>query len=209
VSYEQLRAHYRRIGNLTHVSRIVGWDEAVMMPAGGSEARADALATLEGLIHELGTMPHVADLIAAAKEEPLGDPERAGLREIERVYVRATLLPQRLVEAQSRAQLRCEQAWRAQRKESDFEGHAPLLEEVVALKREEAQLVSERLGVGPYEALLDAYEPGMRTQRLDGLFGELSTLLTQVVPEVIERQAREPVVEPHGPCPRSESSGSR
>lgn len=199
MSYRDLTAHMRRVSSLSHVSRIVGWDEAVMMPPGGGEARAEAMATLEGQIHALSIDPRVGGCIAVAKTEQLDPEQAANLREIERGYVRATALPQDLVEAQSRAQLRCEQAWRKQRADNDWEGHRPLLEEVFRLKREEAQILSERFGVSPYEALMDAFEPGMRTARLDVLFAELEQTLPSLVAQIVETQASEQVVVPKGP----------
>jgi carboxypeptidase Taq len=112
LAYQNLAAHYRKLGQLAHVSRIVGWDEAVMMPHGAGESRAEAMATLEGLIHELASDPRVADWLGAAEAQPLNEAEKASVREMRRNYVRAPALPARLVEGQSRALLRCEQAWR-------------------------------------------------------------------------------------------------
>jgi len=199
VSYRDLTTHMRRISSLSHVSRIVGWDEAVMMPKGGGEARAEAISTLEGQIHALSTDPRIGDWLAVAEGETLAPEQQANLREIRRGYLRATSLPQELVEAQSRAHLRCEQAWRTQRAHNDWEGHRPLLEEVFRLKREEAAVLSERLGVGLYDALMDAYEPGMQSERLDRIFTPLEATLPALIEQVIARQASETVHTPRGP----------
>ncbi len=201
MTYNDLTAHYRKLNRLVHVSRIVGWDEAVMMPRGGGESRAEAMATLEGMIHEQSSDPQIAGWLEAAESEPLDELGRANLREIRRAYVRATALPGALVEAQSRAQLRCEQAWRTQRKENDWAGHLPLLAEVIRLKREEAQILSERLGLSPYDALMDAYEPGMRGAALDPLFADLGSWLPERVAEIVGRQASVSVVPMGGPFP--------
>jgi carboxypeptidase Taq len=85
VSYTELAAHYHRISQLSHVKAITGWDEAVMMPHGGGDARAEAMATLEGLIHGLSTDPRVGDWLERAREAPLDETSRASLRENERV----------------------------------------------------------------------------------------------------------------------------
>jgi len=177
----------------------VGWDEAVMMPRGAGDARADAMATLEGLIHQGSSDPRIAGWLEAAEAEALDALQRANLREIRRVYTRATALPQELVEAQSRAQLRCEQAWRMQRKENDWEAHLPLLSEVIRLKREEAVILAEQLGLSPYDALMDAYEPGMRSERLEGLFTDLAGWLPERVDEIVQRQSQEKLVRASGP----------
>ncbi len=172
-----------------------------MMPKGGGEARAEAIATLEGLIHELATEPRIADWVAAAKTEELGPTERASVREIERVYAHATALPAKLVEAQVRAQLRCEQAWRDQRHAGDFQGHRPLLEEVLRRKREEAQILGERFGIGPYDALLQSFEPGMTSARLDTLFAGLESALPELIDTIVSKQASLQVRTPAGPFP--------
>ena len=53
--YEQLEDHFRRINHLNRIENLASWDEAVMMPAGGGEARAQAMATLHGQIHQMKT----------------------------------------------------------------------------------------------------------------------------------------------------------
>ncbi len=201
MTYSDLNSHYRKLNQLVHVSRIVGWDEAVMMPRGAGDARAEAMATLEGVIHHWSSDPRIADWLAAAESEPLDELARANLREIRRTFTRATALPSALVEAQSRAQLRCEQAWRSQRKENDWNAHLPLLSEVIRLKREEAQVLSTELTLSPYDALMDAYEPGMRSASLDELFADLSAWLPERVTEIVERQASVKTLQAEGPFP--------
>lgn len=201
VTYAILEAHYRKLGQLAHVSSILGWDEAVMMPKGGGEARAEAMATLHRLTHELACDPRIEAWLEAAEQESLGAEQRASLREMKRAYQRATALPGDLVEAQSRAQLRCEQAWRVQRKENDWAGHLPLLSEVMHLKRQEAQVLAERFGLSPYDALVETYEPGMRSAQLDVLFGELTQVLPGLVQEIVEHQASSAPEIPVGPFP--------
>ncbi|MFT3923532.1 MAG: carboxypeptidase M32 [Myxococcales bacterium] len=201
MTYHDLTSHYRKLNQLVHVSRIVGWDEAVMMPPGAGDARADAMASLEGLIHQGASDPRIATWLAAAERETLDALGRANLREVRRAHTRATALPSELVEAQSRAQLRCEQAWRSQRKNQDWEGHLPLLSEVVRLKREEASILAQKLGLSPYDALMDAFEPGMRSEVIDGLFEDLSSWLPERIREIVERQAGQSTPRAEGPFP--------
>ena len=74
------------------------------MPIGGAEARAEQLATLSTLIHELCIDPAVGDLLdsAEAREGELDDWQRANLREMRARRRHATALPARLVDAISR-----------------------------------------------------------------------------------------------------------
>ncbi len=203
--YDQLAARHRRLSHLGHVEAIVGWDEATMMPEGGGEARAEALATLRVLAHEMATDPRLGELLAGAHAEAASGAldawQTANLREIERLYVRETCLPAELVEASSRAESRSEQAWRRLRKENDWASYAPLLGEVIDRKREVAAALSSKLGLSPYDALLDGYEPGMRSAVIDTLFADLRGFLPGLIAAVVERQKSEPMTVPAGPFP--------
>jgi carboxypeptidase Taq len=201
MSYRALEQHQRKISHLRHVEAIAGWDEAAVMPVGGGEARAEAMATLRGIIHERATEPSLAELFERAEAEKgrLEPWQAANLRELRREWVRATALPQDLVEASSRADSKSEQAWRALRAKNDWATFAPILSEVVALKREVGAALAARLGFDPYDALLDGYEPGARRERIAPLFARLRAFLPPLIERVLERQAREPVLEPRGP----------
>src|SRR5687767_12348304 len=129
-SYEQLTRHFRKVNHLAHVTAITSWDEAVMMPMGGGEARAEAMGTMSAMMHELLTSPKVAELLGRAHEEPnLGPWEQANLRLMGRAYRQAACLPGEFVEAMTRAQLLSEQAWRKLRAANDWPAFKPHLEE--------------------------------------------------------------------------------
>ncbi|MGB8297510.1 MAG: hypothetical protein WCG85_18945 [Polyangia bacterium] len=74
MSYAALAEHHRRLSQLHHVEAITVWDESTMMPVGGGAARAEALSTLRGLIHEHSTRENLADLFAVARAEAVNLP---------------------------------------------------------------------------------------------------------------------------------------
>jgi carboxypeptidase Taq len=205
MSYEALATRHRRLAHLGHCESILAWDEAAMMPVGGGESRAEAIATLRVLVHELATDPGLGALFEAAEQEraagKLEPWQAANLREMKRVWVRETCLPADLVEASSRAESRCEQTWRILRAKNDWAGLLPLLREVVARKREVAAALSSRLGLDPYDALLDGYEPGARSAAIDVLFADLRAFLPGLIQTIQSRQAGERVLIPEGPFP--------
>jgi carboxypeptidase Taq len=204
--YENLAARHRRMAHLRHVDAIASWDEATMMPEGGGDTRADALATLRVVEHELATDPALGELLAGARADAAAGKltawQMANLREMERAWVRETCLPGDLVQASARAELRSEQAWRKLRPQNDWRTFAPLLTEVVRLKREAAAALAARLGVSRYEALADGFEPGVRTTTLDALFVDLRGFLPTFIAEARTKQRLEaPVAVPAGPFP--------
>lgn len=200
-NYQQLTRTFQRLSRFSHLGSIAHWDMAAMMPPGGSAARGEALAELGVLQHQILTDKKVADWLAGARQENLNDDERANLREMTRAYQQAALLPESLVEAKSLAGNCCEHAWRTQRKNNDWAGFAPNLKEVVRLSREEARIRAEASGCLPYDALLDIYEPGMTSSRLDVLFTDLKSWLPALLQNVVQKQSSLKLIDPQGPFP--------
>lgn len=193
-AYEQLTEHYKKVGDLRHVYMITAWDEAAMMPVGGGEARGEALASLDVVIHEMVVNSQVGDWIDTCSNLDLDDWQQANLREIKREYDEMTCLPSEFVRSQSVASSKAEQAWRFHRGENDWHTFLPLLEEVVKHAREEAEIRAERTGLGRYDALLETFEPGMRSAVLDELFARLKSTLPDMVTAALAQQAKQPLL---------------
>jgi carboxypeptidase Taq len=202
-NYAALTKIHRELYRLRHADAILSWDDATMMPASAGRARAEALSTLRGLIHQQATQPHMADLFAGAADESgqLQPWDQANLREMRREWLRATALPQSLVEAASRAESHSEQAWRRLRATNDFAGFLPFFRDVVRLKQEAARALSEKLGLSPYDALLDAFEPGMKVAQITPLFARLRAFLPTAIGKTMARQRTEAVATCAGPYP--------
>lgn len=199
MSYAQLSHRFHQLHHFAHLGAICGWDQATMMPEGGNDARGAALAELSLLMHERLTAPELADWFGAAETENLDPAKRTSLKEMQRRYRQASVLPGDLVQAKSLAGSRCEHAWRRQRLENDWPSFLSNFQEVVALSREEAAIRAEATGCRPYDSLLDLYEPGMDCTQLDSLFAELQQWLPDLIRQVTERQAAESVLPPRGP----------
>ena len=175
-----------------------------MMPPGGAPTRAEQLASLSVLAHEQLAGPEIGDLLAAAEAQidTLDAWQVGNLREMRRRRAHAVAVPEALVEALARICAECETVWRQARPADDFAGVRPLLEEMLRLQREVAAAKAEALGVLPFEALLDRYEPGGRVATIDRLFAEISALLPDLIEAVLVRQAAAPPLpEPDGPFP--------
>ncbi len=198
-AYQDLSQRHQRLHRLGHLQAIAQWDQSANMPGKGNEARSLALAEIGGLLHQLATEPALPGLLAQAAAEPLDAEQRANLREMKRSWRAANALPQPLVEAKSLAISRCEHAWRTQRPANDWAGHLVNLREVVRLTRQEAQCLAEGTGLSLYDALLDQYEPGMRSATLDVIFGDLRQWLPGLIRDVQARQAAEHTLVPQGP----------
>ena len=198
-AYDQLAATWKRLHHFGHLQAIASWDRSALMPASGNDARANAMAEMDGLLHGIRTDPQLAANIEKSEGEKLDDVQRANLREIRRDWRNANALPAALVQAQSLAISRCEHAWRTQRPANDWQGFLGNFREVLKLSREQAKYLADRSGLSPHDALMDVYEPGMTGEIVDRLFGDLQQWLPDLVRRVRERQSRETVQVPVGP----------
>lgn len=201
-AFETLTRHFGRIDAVEGAVAVLQWDAAAMMPTGGADARSDQLATLSVIRHEMLTDPRLADWLDAADAEDLDAWQTANVHEIRRAWRHANAVPADLVESISKAGSTCEMAWRTARKANDWEGLRPKLETIVELVRRKAAIKAEALGTSPYEALLDEFEPGGKTESIDAVFADLETFLPGFINAVLEKQASGPKIQPlDGPFP--------
>lgn len=189
MSFQKLDDLCRRLEALEHALAILGADEATHMAVGGGEKRAEAMAALSGMYHRHATAPEIADWIGAAETEALNEDQTAALREFRRHHTNLTCLPADFVERQTAARLRCEQLWRGLRARNDWASFQPALEGVVTLVREEAAMRADVLGLSPYDALMEQYDPGNRAADITPVFAELKAFLKDFAPQALEVQA--------------------
>ena len=198
-SYDKLTAHFQKISHFEHFSALGDWDQAAMMPMGGGQDRGDAMAELALHIHGLKTSAVLAEHLHGAADEPLSIEQEANLREMLYQYQQANLVPGDLVQAKTKMAYQCENAWREQRKNNDWLGFKPNLKAVIDLAKEEAQIRGEAQNIAPYDALLNKFEPGMTTAKLEQTFGGLKDWLPTLIQEVLAKQANEPKLVLNGP----------
>ncbi len=193
IAYARLKARFARIATIGEASSMLNWDAAAVMPAGGAAARGDQLAVLAGLAHAMLTDPAVAgDLADAEASPPEAEWDSANLRLMRHDFTRATALPPELVEAQTRANSACEIVWRQARQKSDFAMVSPALAEVVRLVREAAAALGPALGLSPYDALMDGWQPGVTAAEVTPIFDRYQAFARDALPAAEARQALRP-----------------
>jgi carboxypeptidase Taq len=190
-AYSELEARQKRLAAIGNAMGILNWDQATMMASGAAPARAEVMAELSVFQHELTTDPEVCDLISQAEEgaSALNPWQASNLKKIRRGHTHATAVSARLVSEKVRATSEAEMLWRQARPANDFKALAPKLEVVFKLIKEEADQLSDALGVPAYEALIDQYDEGRTEAQIDVIFDDLETFLPNFLSEVIEKQA--------------------
>jgi len=186
---QELKTHLADVIHLQHAAGVLGWDQQTYMPPGGAEARAEQLATLSRLAHEMFVAETTGALLeqAAAEVDGAGyDSDEAALvRVVQHDYDLATRVPTKLVEEIARTTTLAHEVWAKARQENDFASFAPMLDKIYDLMRQQAVALGyeDRM----YDALLDQYEPGMKTAQVEALFAELREELVPFVAAIFER----------------------
>ncbi|MFQ3670365.1 MAG: carboxypeptidase M32 [Verrucomicrobiia bacterium] len=181
--YLSLTQRWREITLLSTTSSLLSWDQETNLPPHAAPYRAEQLAHLSGLIHQLATSDEVRRWLETCENNlpAPGTPEHTNITRLRRRFDRAVKLPQTLVESFARASSHAHHAWVQAKQQSRFDLFAPHLQTLLDLTRQKA----DHWGYSdhPYDALLEGYEPGMTTAAaralLDNLAPRQARILTQ------------------------------
>src|SRR5581483_8540589 len=151
--------------DLAKVQMLLFWDQRTMMPPAGATGRTDQLATITRLLHERWTDERLGELLDELG--PYGESldydsdDAALIRFAAREHDKA-------------------------RRESDWALFAPCLEHNLDLRREYVACFD---GLEePYDALLDEYEPGMKTSEVRTVFEQIKDELVELIADVREHE---------------------
>ena len=184
-AYDELCSLAREWSHLESIAHLAAWDQETYMPAGGAGARAEQSSVIASIIHARQTSPRVGELIAACEADAsiMGDeasPAARNVREFRRDFDLATKLPKELVEELARTGSQAQQVWKDARAKSDFAMFEPWLEKMTGLARRKAECYGWGDGEA-YDALLNEYEPGMKSSEVEAIFTPLGEQLSALV----------------------------
>ncbi len=190
---DDLTTRLLEIQRINSAASLLSWDQETYMPAGGGEARAEQISTLQGIAHQKLVSPEIERLLATWVDPETGEirdspgeawdePSRSLLREVWRDYSRAKKLPSDFVIKLSRECSLAQQVWAEAKENQSFSQFLPNLRTVLSLKREEAEYLGYR--DSPYNALLDEYEPGSTIKELRPLFAQIKGRLVPLLKKI-------------------------
>jgi carboxypeptidase Taq len=172
---EKLKVLLGEVSDLNHIGAVLGWDQQVNMPPGGSEARGQQLATIGKIAQEKFISDEVGRLIEDLKTEFAGaDPasdEAAMIRVVARNYDKARRVPPEFVAEAAVVSTRAFNAWVEAKGKSDFSIFKPHLEKNLEMTQKYISFFPP--ADHPYDTLLDDYEPGMKTADVKQIFDGL------------------------------------
>jgi carboxypeptidase Taq len=185
----KLKSKLAEISDLSGAAGLLGWDQQTYMPPGAAESRGNQQAIVSRILQEWATAPELGKLLEelkpyAASLEPDSDDARL-IQVSAKDYVKATCVPVEYVVEFSKVTALAQQAWIEARQKSDFSMFQPHLEKVVELRRKYATFFP---GVDhPYDALLDDFEPGMKTEEVKAIFAALRPQQVELIKAIASK----------------------
>jgi carboxypeptidase Taq len=180
--YEALLEQYGRSTHLGDANMVLSWDQEVMMPEGGTPARAKQRGAISAMQHDLLVDDDVGAWLDELEDADLTDEQAAVVREIRRQHERKARVPTDLVEELSQVTSDAHPVWQEARENDDFGTFAPTLERILDLRREYAEQIDP--DADPYEVLFAEYEPWLDLETAERILERLRDRLVPLIDEI-------------------------
>lgn len=180
---EELKEYLKKIEYLSSTIALLHWDSAIYMPKEAIEYRSEMMGYLSGESYKLTTSETMKGFIDYFQDkDDLDDLTKAIVENIAKEYSHAMKIPEAEYVQYEIDKALSQSAWEEAKKKKDFSIFKQHLAKMIAYNKK----FSEYWGfVGnKYDGLLDLYEPGMTTERLDVVFGELRESLVDLLQKI-------------------------
>lgn len=180
---EELKEYLKKIEYLGSSISLLHWDSVVNMPKDAIEYRSEMIGYLTGENYKLTTSEKMKEFIDYFSGiDALDNITKAMIENITKDYNNATKIPEMEYVQYEIDKALSQSAWEEAKKKNDFSIFKPYLTKMIAYNKK----FSEYWGFvnNKYDGLLDIYEPGMTTERLDIVFGELRESLVDLLQRI-------------------------
>jgi carboxypeptidase Taq len=189
IKLQTLKMRLAEVVDLQRSAALLSWEQQTYMPPGGAKARAEQLATLQGLAHRLFITDEIGGLVkelSNSSEQWSYDSNEASLmRFVARQYERERKVPSELVAELASTTALAQEAWALARQNDDYSMFQPHLRRVIELTRQQAECFAPYSHL--YDPLLDKYEPGMKTSEVQKMFTGIKDELIELVNKINSR----------------------
>ncbi|MEN9344118.1 MAG: hypothetical protein RLZZ453_905 [Chlamydiota bacterium] len=193
--YKKLHATSKKASLLGAVHYLLDWDQETYMPKEAIALRSEQTELVASLVHKEKTSKGFAKLLFSLIDQETGEiidsnlsiRQVAALKRWRSDYLKEIKLPSAFVKKFAKTTSTASHVWKTARDHNDFKAFAPHLEKIVSLNRKKAELLGFQ--EHPYDALLDLYEPEMKTSYLLPLFNRLKLFLSEFLKEIKAKPA--------------------
>ena len=184
--YNQYKQTLEKIADVKYASAVLQWDQETYLPPMGNDFRGRQIATLSEIAHQQFTDEKLGALLneLAAKDD-LADHQKRNVQLSLEDYNKSKKLPAKFVREMSETVNKSFHSWIHARKENSFSFFQQSLNEIIQLKKQEADLLGYEHH--PYDALMNDYDKGLTVAITDKLFSSLQPQLSALLAEIHKR----------------------
>ena len=178
--YEQYKERLQKIADVKYASAVLQWDQETYLPPKGNDIRGRQIATLSEIAHQQFTDEKLGNLLNdLLLKEGLTPQQKRNVALSLEDYNRNKKLPTDFVRRMSETVNKSFHAWIGARKENSFAVFQQPLDELITLKKQEAELLGYQQH--PYDALMNDYDKGLTVKITDDIFNSLRPQLTNLL----------------------------
>ncbi|MEO7308702.1 MAG: carboxypeptidase M32 [Ferruginibacter sp.] len=175
--YSQYKTKMQKIADVKYASAVLQWDQETYLPPKGNDIRGRQLATLSEIAHQQFTSDDTGALLnELMTKNDLDDKEQKNVELSLYDHNKSKKLSSDFVRKMSETVNRSFHAWIQARKENSFAGFEKPLDELIQLKKQEAEMLGYQQH--PYNALMNDYDRGLTVAIVDKVFADLKPQLS-------------------------------
>lgn len=178
------------------IAALLGWDQMTYMPPMGAGDRSEQTALISKITHEKVISNEFWNHIQILSKnfDNLSEKDKIVVKRLKKDVEKSRKIPSEFVERSAKITTLAYQSWEKAREKNDFKIFASDLEKIVELEKEYCGYINFP---GPrYDCLLDDYEEGMTTEKLQKEFSFLKNNLVEILDKIKSSKVFEKQQEP-------------
>ncbi|MDP4178832.1 MAG: carboxypeptidase M32 [Bacillota bacterium] len=183
---QQLKGFKEELQKLEYLNSALGvlyWDMRVGIPRKSVPYRGQVLGYLSGEIYKIQTSDKMKNYIEYFNNEnELDDITKSMVENAQKIYNQTKKIPEDKYKEYAILTSNAEAVWEEAKDKSDYNLFKPYLKKIIEFQKEFIGYWGYK--DNKYDTLLDFYEPGITTQKLDKLFSELRDAIVSLLDKI-------------------------
>lgn len=182
---EKLREYQKEIFDLQHCINIIGWDLRISTPKDEKDEVVNLIGSLEDKLFKLQINKDyeflLKDAIESDEFKNLSLSEQRYVNNLLTNYYKRIDVPNDFYIEYTEFVHKSTIAWEEAKKNNDYNAFKPYLEKVIELTKKYYSYISSNKDL--YDVMLNEYEDGLTSDKIDKLFSELKVKILPIIPK--------------------------
>ncbi|MHA2025078.1 MAG: carboxypeptidase M32 [Candidatus Thorarchaeota archaeon] len=182
--YEKLKEGTKEMILLRSSFAILQWDLLTYMPPRAFKQRTEQHTLIRSIMHRLATDKKRVSLVEEleANETALNPEQKREVYLARQGLNRLLTVPEDIVKAESKQRIAATRSWKRAKETNDWKLFESDLVALFDISRKRGEFMMKGMEASsPYDALMEAYEPGMTSSQVRNVFSDLRKQLVPLV----------------------------